>query len=341
MLFNRSIHFYCFGIQAANFHKFSKSYKKTWKCEDCKLVKIVKNNVNWTQELEDDRELGECEQIIMTSHNYSKNVDRTPDNLTFTPTSPLSITTKNSEVILQEVKLIHFELSNIKETNKEIQKSIEFLANKFDKMEERINILERNYVTVIETMTELKEENKSTKIELNSLKEKFCMLEQDLNNSSLEIVGVPTLQNENLTEIAYKIFSFIDDNFNQSGLLNVYRIKSTNNERNEFKTKSQPIIVKCANSVVKQKIINNIKKKKIKITTNACHIINEEYRIYINEHLTPYYRNIFYKTRMLKKQGKILNTWTNNGNVYLKKDTSSPTIRIPTLDSLEKIFRND
>ncbi|XP_023234300.1 CAAX prenyl protease 1 homolog [Centruroides sculpturatus] len=43
---------------AANFHKFSKSYKKTWKCEDCKLVKIVKNNANWTQELEDDRELG-------------------------------------------------------------------------------------------------------------------------------------------------------------------------------------------------------------------------------------------------------------------------------------------
>ncbi|XP_023214404.1 uncharacterized protein LOC111617333 [Centruroides sculpturatus] len=277
----------------------------------------------------------------MTSHNYNKNIDTTPDNLTFTPTSPLSITTKNFETILQEVKLIHLELSNIKETNIEIQKSVEFLTNKFDKMEERINVLEKNYVTASETITELKEENKSMKAELNSLKEKFCMLEQELNNSSLAVVGVPTLKNENLTEIAYKIFSFVDNNFNQSALLNAYRIKPSNNKRKEFKTRSQPIIVKCASSVVKQKIINNIKKKKIKITTNACHIINEEYRIYINEHLTPYYRNIFYKTRMLKKQGKILNTWTNNGNVYLKKDTSSPTIRIPTLDSLEKIFRND
>ena len=84
-------------------------------------------------------------------------------------------------------------------------------------------------------------------------------------------------------------------------------------------------IVKFHFHETKSKIFKNIKKLK---DTN----------IYINDHLTKYNSEIFYKARNLLKDSKIEYCWTVNGITFIKKTESSEKEQILNLSDFNSIL---
>ena len=84
-------------------------------------------------------------------------------------------------------------------------------------------------------------------------------------------------------------------------------------------------IVKFHFHETKSKIFKNIKKLK---DTN----------IYINDHLTKYNSEIFYKARNLLKDSKIKYCWTVNGITFIKKTESSEKDKILNFSDFNSIW---
>ena len=60
-------------------------------------------------------------------------------------------------------------------------------------------------------------------------------------------------------------------------------------------------------------------------------------RVFINENLTSYTKNIFYQANLLKKKYKWKYIWTRNGMVKLRQSDDFPVITINTINDLKKI----
>ena len=70
-------------------------------------------------------------------------------------------------------------------------------------------------------------------------------------------------------------------------------------------------IVRFANRIAREKVIRS--KNKLKTTSRSSN------KIYINEHLTRKNSEIARAARILRKDGKILGTWTKNCKILIKK----------------------
>ena len=61
-------------------------------------------------------------------------------------------------------------------------------------------------------------------------------------------------------------------------------------------------------------------------------------KIFFNDNLCPYYRNLWFKCRKLKQSGLIKYVWSKNGIVRIRRDEVSPVIRISHLDDISDEF---
>ena len=85
-----------------------------------------------------------------------------------------------------------------------------------------------------------------------------------------------------------------------------------------MRDKSDNIIVRFVNKKSKLKVLKNVRKLKGS-------------NVYINEHLTQKNGEIAQKARLLRRQGKICNTWTRDCNVFVK------TIGVPEFAKIHQI----
>ena len=82
--------------------------------------------------------------------------------------------------------------------------------------------------------------------------------------------------------------------------------------------KSDNIIVRFVDKKSKIKVLRNVRKLKGS-------------NVYINEHLTKKNGEIAQKARLLRRQGKISNTWTRDCKVFVK------TIGVPEVAKIHQI----
>ena len=86
--------------------------------------------------------------------------------------------------------------------------------------------------------------------------------------------------------------------------------------RNRMRDKSDNTIVRFVNKKLKMKVLKNVRKLKGS-------------NVYINEHLTKKNGEIVQKARLLRRQGKISNTWT--------RDCKVKTIGVPEVAKIHQI----
>ena len=86
-------------------------------------------------------------------------------------------------------------------------------------------------------------------------------------------------------------------------------------------------IVRFANRIAREKVMRN--KFRLKTTSQNSK------KIYINEHLTKKNADIARAARLLKKDGKILGTWTKNCRIMIKK-LDERVIKVQNMGELER-----
>lgn len=203
----------------------------------------------------------------------------------------------------------------------EMQKSLEFLSEKFDEIQKE-NAELRNI------LKEQKKCNKMLEEKVNTLEKIIDRNEREAIQNDLVICGISKDQAENITETTKKIFKKLSSDFNDDEIKNCYW-KHQNQENNS-------IVVTLKNKEAREKILK-ARKTVGSLQTKECQIIGRNNNLYINEHLTTLAGQLFYAARNSKKEKKVKYAWVRDGNVYVRKTENSEKIRLTQLTDIEQI----
>lgn len=207
----------------------------------------------------------------------------------------------------------------------ELIQSVEFMGKQFDNFNNKLDSLVNEVKNLKIENAKMKNENNNLLNEVSIIKFKIDTLEQSNLIKSIDITGIPQTPNENCTEIVKEI-----------GLKTNTKINVIEANRQYFTNNTNSIIVAKLETIEMKK--NLIRNSKIcKISANNLHSAwSNKNNIYINERLTKDRRSLYGKARAYGKEKNYKFVWVNNGDILMKKDEKSKTLRIRNLQDFDK-----
>lgn len=214
-------------------------------------------------------------------------------------------------------------ITTIVEQNTDIQKTVEFISNKYDEL--------------ILNMQKLQEENQLYKKQINSLQTKIDMLEKNSHATKLEIRNVPKSEKENKETLIGIVR-------NIGTAVGLHPTLASSAVRDIYRTKSSSIIIDLTTTTMRDSLIVQTKSfnkemkvsKKPQLNTSHINIPGPTHNIYLSEHLTMKSKHIFFLARGLVKSQKIAACWTSYSKVYIRVAEGQPSLRVDSEEDLQK-----
>lgn len=153
---------------------------------------------------------------------------------------------------------------------------------------------------------------------------------QYIRRNNIEISGIPEIFNNNLEEKVIEICHLFNVNVTATDIEACHRLPKSK-KMNDVAAKT---IVRFVNRKFKQKLMDN-RKNQVNLESIG---FPEGGNIFFNDNLCPYYKQLWYNCRRLKKAGLLTYVWSNNGIVKIKRDDNSPTIKMLHNDDLIEEF---
>lgn len=216
---------------------------------------------------------------------------------------------------------IHTELVSLKSqigdlqcTNKDIEKSLDFISGQYENLQIRTRDLES-----------VSKDQNSKIIQLESRIEE---LYRQSYSSKIEIrnVGAKAAETENdVIQYVRNLFTTLNIKETLSDVRGIRRM----NGRIERK----PILVELSSSSSQQKVMKAVKKynaenKKNKLNSTHLGIPGAASAVYVADYLTPKARKLFYLAREYGKKHGYRYVWTSSGKIYIRKDDGAEFIHI-------------
>ncbi|XP_028158710.1 uncharacterized protein LOC114351631 [Ostrinia furnacalis] len=218
------------------------------------------------------------------------------------------------------------EHSNFKKELSSIVDSIEYQSKEQNDLKSCVDLMKEDLTLLKTTENELAE----CKKQLGELTEEYQIQQQRERLNNLEISGIPKSHNENLSQHLHQICQVLGLVLCADDIIHIHRVPT------RVSNNPKLIIVKFKSQLIKDSIISAIRKKKA-LTTKEIGMGGEDRRIYVNEHLTPYYKALYRKTRELASKSSFQFVWIRNCKIYVRRNDTSPSFFIKTQKDLEKL----
>lgn len=226
-----------------------------------------------------------------------------------------------------ELSALNSTLLEIKQSNSNIESSIQFLTEQNNELKTRIN--------------ELEEHAKDDRQYILFLENKLENMELGCRKSNFELKNVPRMEKEGKDELINMITHLsknISCDFSRSDIKDIYRLRGKNSEG-----KNSPIIVETNSALIKSDFLRKAKHFNSTMNTKltAKHLgfkTREDTPIYISEHLTAKAARLHFLARDLKVSKGYSFCWTNYGRVYVRKTDKSPIILIRSEEQLHQLM---
>lgn len=237
------------------------------------------------------------------------------------PTDPKSkMPTKNTS----GSNMTEVELTN--EAFNSLTNSVNFMSDKFDLFGKQLQEIMQSMKNIIEENKILKEQNNNLRNDFNILFKKTNSLEQKSLENFVEIVGVPKINNEDCKITIEKIATSLNV---EIGIVNAFRIQS------KFNNKPSKIVVEVTSKRCKRDLMETSRKNKL--TGNRVDVNWKNDPIYINDNLTQFNRNVFFKTKAFARDSGYRFVWFRDSKIFIKKNENSKAILIEDELSLTKL----
>lgn len=219
----------------------------------------------------------------------------------------------------------------------------------FEEIKQSQGFLNSKFEDLINSVNELKSENKVLRKEnaqlherVGSLEGKVASAESDMENLKqylrrdlVEIHGVPVTENEDTNSIVKQIVHLLDSTMNleEHDISISHRLPASAGY-------IPPIIVKFVRRDVRNKIFNL---KRNLSSKSACDLgFHQESKLYINESLTQKSRALLKEVKSFKKHNHFKFVWSKQGKILLRKDDnqSSRVFTFTTLEEFESFKAN-
>lgn len=199
----------------------------------------------------------------------------------------------------------------------DLKKSTQFVSDRYDDINEKLNKildLPKQHQKIMEDL-----ENKEKRIV--ALETKISESEQRELKTCVEVNGFRVSPNEPPQEIANRISSAFGINLETMDQFKY--IKPT-------EIKPPRLIFTFKDETKKITMMNARKNNNVSLL-----LADVNKKVYVNEALTPYYKNLLWNTKIRAKEKKIKFIWFKNGKLLARKSEDSPIIEIKNHYDLE------
>ncbi|KAI5637468.1 hypothetical protein NE865_09755 [Phthorimaea operculella] len=233
----------------------------------------------------------------------------------------------------EELKTMNDTLMGIKQSNLDIQTSINSLSEQNKMINSRVTALEedtkdnRDYIILLE--------DKLEKVETNNRK------------ANLELKNVPSVPNESKEHLINMILSLaetVNCELSAPYIKDIYRIRTKKSQTQQ--EKKDPIIIELSSVLKKTELLQKVKQfnKTYKTKLLAKHLGHkqqEETPVFLSENLTPRAARLYFLARDLKKSKEYKFCWTSFGKVFVRESENSPIIHIHSETQAHQLMLKD
>ena len=305
-----------------------------WICPDCKLT-LPRQINNDNTPIRGHTSKSSCsENITLRRGGSTCDMDTSCqsedtsflDQVRFIIASEISIlrTEIKSSIapLLNDLKCLREEVSSIKD-------SLDFVNNKFEDLNKRVD----NCEIEIKHMSVQCSDLNSFKYKMDAVEIENNKREQWSRRSNVEIYGIPEKKSENLNTIIQSLADKADFNLNVNTDIDfVTRVAA----KDKSVKKNKPIIVKFLCRWKKDEFLSRIRKLKLK-----CHDIgfmsNNNTSIYFNDHLTSSNKLLLQLVKKAAKEKFYKYVWVKNCSIMVRRNDTSPVLHIINSNDLKKI----
>ncbi|KAH9367553.1 hypothetical protein HPB48_001645 [Haemaphysalis longicornis] len=199
-----------------------------------------------------------------------------------------------------------------------IEKSVEFLGEKYDKILSRLEQAEKAASDVTGLVQELQADVRNKDREIKQIRIALNDAEQYSRRKNIEVHGVPIKDEENLMDVLTEIAGKL-----QLSTPTVETV-STAHRLKAKEGKIPPIIVR-------------FRKRDDRDKWCAKRTTLREEGIFINENLTQYTKQLLWATKTKAREKNYKFAWTRNGKVLVKEKEGAPKIWIKSEDDLHQL----
>lgn len=299
-------HIHCSGLSLTTYRKRSDSDKKKWACVDCRKGSNSSIDKNQTEDEED------CAEVVHTKAKLS--LDEKMDLIL----SQLGEKDEKMDLILAQL------VEKDEKMNQLLAQQIK--AN--EELQKNNSLLEAYRQEIADLKADLQDRDNR----LDELRDEVRVLQQEGKEKFVELQNIPMLEGENevkLIKLAIDTFRSFGVELADSEVEDCYRIK--------FKTKATPgpVVVELAS---KRKVREILAKRKKEVhQSDIVEGQSEEVKVYINESLSKFNRELLFETRKKAAAKGFKYAWVKSGKVFLRKDETSAIIRVNSIMELGTI----
>lgn len=200
-------------------------------------------------------------------------------------------------------------------TDKHIETASELAAIKLQIKDNHSELAAK--VEVIESdVAALYATNEDHSQRIDSAEENIELLKQERLKNNLRISGIPASTKLHPVQIVLNIAHKLD-------------VAITNLDFEAYATKGGAFIIAVFyNYAHKCLLLRKMRNKKTLMVEEVFTEVKSNNRIFLNEHLTPYFKDLFQMAWSAKKEGKLFSVMMSNSTLRIKKTNESPTVFI-------------
>ncbi|XP_059049922.1 uncharacterized protein LOC131844943 [Achroia grisella] len=201
-----------------------------------------------------------------------------------------------------------------------------------------LDFMSSKYDGLLDRVTLLEEERKRNINLISLLENKLENMERNLKSSSIEMRNVPQQRNEtkeDLLNLVKVTGSALNISLQTSDIRDVYRVNAT-------ASGSKPIIAELNSSILRNNLIHSIKNynkenKSNKFSSTNLHISGPSQPIYISESLSSKTKRLFYLARTAAQTNNYKFCWTRYGRIYVRKSEGASQLIINSENDIKAL----
>ncbi|KAL4718487.1 hypothetical protein ACJJTC_004102 [Scirpophaga incertulas] len=221
---------------------------------------------------------------------------------------------------------LSIEHNKIKSEVNKVTESVNFLSNSHDDIKTKMSCMTKEVIELKKTRSELKD----CKSQLVSLQKEINLQQQRDRLHNIEISGIPIKNNEDVVQYLMQICRKIDVPISTEDIIHIHRVPT------RLPNKPKNIIAKLKSQLIKDSIISAIRKNK-GLSTSDIGLPGDCQRIYINEHLTPYFKKLYKQARDAAAQSGYAYVWIRGGKIFMRKNDTTASFVVTDYSDLNKV----
>lgn len=306
------------------------SDRTSWACSTCNSKTPESNQVFFNTNI--------------TVRSHKRQALQSPPDVSSSPVTEegvRSIVTEvlqaNMDCMLEKINLnmkmlLMQELNAMREQIAGYKNSVDYISQQYDDLLQDKKQLE-------EQVRSLQKENRSKSTIINDLAKRLNMLEQHARSSNIEIQCVPEHRSENVVNTVFQLSKVIKCEVKETDIQLCTRTAKKDKEN----SRPRSILVKFNSPRLRDSFLAaaiQYNKSHPNDKLNASHLgiaTTTPSPVFVAEHLSSENKALHAATRLRAKELKYKFVWIRYGKIFTKKDESTPSIWINSLEKLNSL----